>query len=250
DAFAGGEPIPLLLADGGRPAGEVIESATALPALLVAVASPEDPAARALAIEVRSVMNSSGSAPGQARIDLAPGGLDAARTAAGGAEETVVVRAADGTSWGDAVAVAAVAVARGARQVIITTAALDWGGSGGARGHGASDQPPTVSLITDGQPTASGDLDRSVIRRVIRSRMGAFRACYERELVRRANLAGKVDLEFTIGADGAVSKAKGSGLPVVADCAARQVKTIKFPPPRGGGVVNVRYPLTFEPKDE
>jgi len=247
-----GDPVALLCADSARPAAEVIDIATSLPRLLIAVASPDDTAARALAIEIHSALDTTGRAPGQAWVELAAGKLEEASKAAGGSEETVVIRAADGVPWKDAVAVAAVAVARGAKRVIFTTSGLDWtGGGGGLLGHGAYGQgKPALSLITEGTPTATGDLDKDVIRRVIRSRMGLVRACYERELVRDAKLAGRVDLEFTIGADGAVSKAKATGLPKVSDCVVRQVQALKFPPPKGGGVVNVRYPFTFKAKDE
>lgn len=246
-----GEPVPLLLADGALPAAQVIAIAGELPRVLLAVASPDDPAARALAVELESVKHGAGRSPGQAHIDLAPGTLEAALKAAGGNEETVVIRVEGEVPWKDAVAVAAAVIARGGKRLILTTPELD-GPSGqgtGLLGHGASDQgKPTVSLITDGEPIATGDVDKAVIRRVMRSRTGAMRACYERELLAAPALAGRVDLEFTIGTDGKVVKARGSGMKEakLVDCVVRQVQALEFPPPKGG-TVKVRYPLTFKP---
>jgi len=248
-----GDPVALLCADGARPAADVIDLATALPNVLIAVASPDDTAAHALALEIQSVMDTSGRAPGQAWVELAAGKLDEATKAAGGSEETVVIRVADGVPWKDAVALAAVAVARGARRIIFTTSALDWAGDidAGRLGHGAYGQgKPAVTLFKVGPPDTTGDLDRNVIQRVVRSRAGALRACYERELVGDPKLTGRVDVEFTIAADGRVSSVKATGLGKVSDCVARQVERMKFPAVEGGGQVRVRYPFTFAPKAE
>ena len=250
DAGGQGEPVPLLLADASRPAAEVIALASSLPAVLLAVAAAEDPSARALVLELRGMKKGSGP---QAAIALAPGGLAAAKTAAGAGGETVLLRAEEGVPWSDAVEVIAVAVARGATRVVLTSARTAGGRTGwGASPYGQStlgQARPPISAITEGAIAATGgELSSDVIRRVLRSKLPAFRACYERELERDGALAGPVDLEFTIGADGAVGKARGSGLATVSDCIARQVKAMRFPRPRGG-VVEVRYPLVFKPKD-
>ena len=255
-----GDPVPLLLADGSRPAAEVIDIATGLPAVLIGVAAAEDTAARALAVHTVSVMNAVGSHADQAWIEVEPGKqADASMAASRVGEQTVVIRAAKGVLWKDAVEVAAIAIARGARRVIFTTTVLtapgfagDGGGTGRALlGHGAYGQgKPAISLFTEGKTTTNGDLDPAQVSRVMHSRAGILRACYEKELQANPKLAGKLQLTFTIARDGTVKDVKGSGLDKVADCVVRQVERIKFPAPKGGGVVKVRYPLIFAPKDE
>lgn len=242
-----GEPVALLLADGRRSAAEIVGVATTLRQVLVAVASPDDTAARALAVELKSELDSQGEAPGQARIDLTAGGLEAAKKAAAGAEETVIVRAEEGVPWSEAVAVAAVAVARGAKRIVLASPRLDNAHRTGWGAH-ARIAPPT-SVISEGEVVVTGgDLSKGLISQLLRRRQAVLRACYEKELAGDPKLAGTVDLEFTIGADGAVSKVKGTGLAKVSDCMARQVRMMKFPRPNGG-VVNVRYPVTLKPKD-
>jgi hypothetical protein len=250
-----GEPVALLLADGRRSASEIVGLATTLRQVLVAVASPEDSAARALVVELKTELHSQGEAPGQARIDLGPGGLEAAKKAAAGTEEVVVIRVEEGVPWSEAVAVAAVAIARGAKRIALASPRLDstartgWGANA-VLGHGASGQgPPASSVVTEGEVTVTGgDLSQAVIHQLLRRRINVFRACYEKELAADSKLVGQVEIAFTIGADGAVSKAKGTGLAKVSDCVARQVRAMKFPRPNGG-VVSVRYPLVFKPKD-
>jgi hypothetical protein len=245
-----GEPVALLLADGRRSAAEVVGVATTLRQVLVAVASPEDTAARALVVDLKSELHSQGEAPGQARIDLGPGGLEAAKKAAAGTEEEVVIKVEENVPWSDAVTVAAVAIARGAKRIafasprLYSTARSGWGASSAFRQSG-----PAASVVTEGEVTVTGgELSQAVIHQLLRRRFAVFRACYEKELAANPALAGQVEIAFTIGADGAVGKAKGTGLPVVSDCVARQVRAIKFPRPNGGAV-SVRYPLTFKPKD-
>ena len=250
-----GEPVPLLLGDGRRSAAEIVGVATTLRRVLVAVASPEDTAARALMVELQTGLQSQGEAPGQARIDLGPGGLEAAKKTAAGPEEVVVIRVEEGVPWSDAVAVAAVAIARGAKRIALASPRLDstartgWGANA-VLGHGASGQgPPATSIVTEGEVTVSGgELSQAVIHQLLRRRLNLFRACYEKELAADPKIVGQVEIAFTIGADGAVGKAKGTGPAKVADCVVRQVRAMRFPRP-SGGAVNVRYPLTFKPKD-
>jgi TonB family protein len=74
--------------------------------------------------------------------------------------------------------------------------------------------------------------------------------CYERELKRDPQLAGKVEIEFTIGADGSVEDARvaqnrmGSG--EVGNCIVGRILRWKFPKPSGGSVT-VNFPFIFTP---
>ena len=100
DAAGGAkQSIPLLLADAGRPAAEVIDAIAGLPAVRVGVGAPDDPGARALTVELRPV---------------ASGGET-------GSPDTVVLPVAAGAAWRDTVAAAAAAIGRGAANLRYST---------------------------------------------------------------------------------------------------------------------------------
>lgn len=93
-----------------------------------------------------------------------------------------------------------------------------------------------------------GSLSKEDIDRVVRANKGGIRYCYEKELVRQPDLAGRVELSWTIGTDGKVEKAKALTSTLksaaVEGCLSRVVLRWKFPAPKGGKV-RVVYPFTF-----
>ncbi|MFO0590632.1 MAG: AgmX/PglI C-terminal domain-containing protein [Polyangiaceae bacterium] len=96
----------------------------------------------------------------------------------------------------------------------------------------------------------SGRLPPEIIRRVIRSNFGRFRACYEDGLKRNPSLEGRVTTNFVIGRDGAVSNVSDGGSDIgdkaVAACVIRAFYSLSFPQPEDG-IVTVVYPITFSP---
>ena len=81
--------------------------------------------------------------------------------------------------------------------------------------------------------------------------LARIRECYERQLQRDPELAGKVTVSFVIDLDGSVKFAalKSSSLnhePAEA-CISEQVGTLRFQKPRGGKTVVVSYPFRFAP---
>ena len=104
--------------------------------------------------------------------------------------------------------------------------------------------------ISAGNPIIMGSLDKEIIRRVIKAHINQIKYCYEKELVRSPGLFGKVNMEFTITAKGGVreSKVKQSTLnnAEVERCIGAKIRTWKFPKPKGGGIVIVRYPFVFK----
>lgn len=96
-----------------------------------------------------------------------------------------------------------------------------------------------------------GRLPPEEIRRIVRANYGTYRKCYEAGLGRYAKLEGKVTLRFVIERDGTVSNAvvSDSTLPdcQVARCVRDGFKTLRFPKPRGGGIVTVQYPIMLQP---
>jgi len=90
-------------------------------------------------------------------------------------------------------------------------------------------------------------LDRAAIRTVVTSRIEAIRGCYEHRLRQQPTLAGTTRVEFTIGLDGKVTRASGSGFdPAVDGCVAKQIETLTFPKP-ASAELRVTYPFAFRP---
>ena len=91
-----------------------------------------------------------------------------------------------------------------------------------------------------------GHFDRSVVFRTIRARIRAMQQCYERGLLRKTKLGGKVRIELTIQVNGTVTGAirETSGDPVVDACMEAVVTRLRFNPgPKGGSVT---YAANFE----
>jgi hypothetical protein len=109
---------------------------------------------------------------------------------------------------------------------------------------------PSPTRGTSGPPVR-GSLDRKVIKDVIREHNREVRACYEVELVKKPDLAGRVLSQFTISATGNVVAVvlRDSTLanPAIEECVRRRLLTWKFPEPHGGGNVDVVYAFNFFP---
>jgi TonB family protein len=108
-------------------------------------------------------------------------------------------------------------------------------------------------LDSDGDMTGSGDFDQRVVVNLIRQRISAIRACYERELRRNPQLSGKVTVEFTIQTTGTVSGVRATenttGDDAVAACVVSTVQRFRFNPGPEGGSVTFSYPFVFAPQN-
>lgn len=95
-----------------------------------------------------------------------------------------------------------------------------------------------------------GALDRSVIDSYIRRNLAKIRWCFEKELAKNDNIGGRIVINFTITGNGAVSTSKvhrtTMGNDSVENCIASTVRQIRFPSPKGGGIVVVTYPFVFK----
>lgn len=112
--------------------------------------------------------------------------------------------------------------------------------------HLASEPLPTPEAPP---PSASGTLEKGLIRRVIRGATPRIRFCYEKALMKRPELFGKVVAKFVIGTNGRVREAEietsTMQAPEVESCIARTLSRLRFPAPTGGEVV-VRYPFVLK----
>ena len=112
----------------------------------------------------------------------------------------------------------------------------------GGRGKGET-------RIVPGRTIIRGSLSKEEINRVIRRNLARFKYCYEKQLNANPNLSGKISVYFMISPTGSVGKAsiRESSMndSAVEKCVTKVMKTLKFPQPRGGGVVVVTYPFVF-----
>jgi pSer/pThr/pTyr-binding forkhead associated (FHA) protein len=96
--------------------------------------------------------------------------------------------------------------------------------------------------------------DPEILRQMLLKYMPQFRHCYDIELDRQPTaIRGTIIFDFTIGASGRVGNAK-INMPKVklssqfSNCTRDVLRSIPFPPPKGGGKVRVRQPINFEPR--
>lgn len=98
-------------------------------------------------------------------------------------------------------------------------------------------------------PAVYGNVSPKVVRRIIRRHRSRFRYCYERVLIRRPHLRGKIHIWFQIEANGRVYKSRVSRTtmynPRVERCLARRMRYLRFPRAKSGGVTIVNYPFAF-----
>ncbi len=126
------------------------------------------------------------------------------------------------------------------------------GGGGGGYGNVTRKKKKTYADInvSGGNAVVLGALDKALIDKVIRDHLNAIRYCYQRELVRNPRLAGKVTVKFTIAGNGTVSqstiKESTMGSVSVEKCINQRIQQLRFPEPRGGGIVIVSYPFFFK----
>ncbi|MBI3183828.1 MAG: TonB family protein [Myxococcales bacterium] len=95
-----------------------------------------------------------------------------------------------------------------------------------------------------------GGLPREVISRVVRRHQSEIKFCYESELARLPDLAGKVAVRFVIDPAGEVSEAQVAESSLananVEACMLESVRRWRFPEPEGGGVVEVSFRWVFK----
>ncbi|WP_163996238.1 AgmX/PglI C-terminal domain-containing protein [Pyxidicoccus caerfyrddinensis] len=126
------------------------------------------------------------------------------------------------------------------------------GGGIGALGVGGVGKGKVGGTVTRATArsiaSTQGTVDREAVARVINSHLNEVHGCYERALLKQPGLAGKVVLEWTIGAAGRVvaAKTKSSTLSnaAVEGCILASLKSWTFPAPKGG-VVIITYPFLF-----
>lgn len=107
---------------------------------------------------------------------------------------------------------------------------------------------PVVDVAPNGL-VVSKEIDKEVIRRVIRTRMNEIRFCYEKGLLQEPNLEGKLVVSFLILRDGRVTavapRESSIANTAVVRCVVEAVGRLSFPVPPSASVAQVTYPFVF-----
>jgi pSer/pThr/pTyr-binding forkhead associated (FHA) protein len=108
-------------------------------------------------------------------------------------------------------------------------------------------------VIRSGGPEEAvvmGAIDADAVEAALLAHKDEFRRCYEKEINAEAPAkSGRVGTSFVIGGSGKVTQAGVEsttlGVPPTESCIIGVIKSIQFPIPRGGGIVQVTYPFKF-----
>ena len=95
----------------------------------------------------------------------------------------------------------------------------------------------------------TGPIGPSDVARIMQAQMPRLRPCYETARATHPQLAGRLDVRFTLGRDGHVTQAAAYGMadaPEVATCVADTLRQTTFPQPQGGSLQFI-YPIMFQP---
>ena len=112
----------------------------------------------------------------------------------------------------------------------------------------AASVSPTHAATSSAQPnakSATGFYAKENIVGPIQKRSDDIRRCYEVQLEKQPGLSGRIDLSWTIAKDGQVTELTTKGLPEVAPCVAKVIKSIRFLPPHGTTQKVSDYPFVF-----
>ncbi|MBK7585409.1 MAG: AgmX/PglI C-terminal domain-containing protein [Myxococcales bacterium] len=125
------------------------------------------------------------------------------------------------------------------------------GGKGGGEGSGSGDGkgPGEKAVAGKDVPKPGQGLTPAQISRVVMSRYGAFRACYEAAASSNPTMSGSVSIGWSISAGGSVAGASvGSsslGNPRVEGCIVRQFSRLSFP--TADKPTNASWTFSFKP---
>lgn len=93
-----------------------------------------------------------------------------------------------------------------------------------------------------------GEVDAGAVAGRIRSQLGGVRSCYERALRANPELRGRLEVRFTLGETGRITRITTSGVseaPEVGTCVAQRLRGLAFPPVRGGSV-DFMFPFVLD----
>lgn len=92
-------------------------------------------------------------------------------------------------------------------------------------------------------PTSSAKLERRDIQEAMRGHFKQFGRCFDLRHAQDATISGRVELVFTIAADGHVIREPSEGDPALVTCLEVEMQQLEFPP--SSADEHVRYPFVF-----
>jgi hypothetical protein len=98
----------------------------------------------------------------------------------------------------------------------------------------------------------SGSIDREAVRRVVKSAIAQFKACYEREYRMNSRLEGKLVVQWEIHRQGVAKNAvivrqkSTINNSAVEECVKNRMLALKFPEPPSNTTAEVTYPFIFQ----
>ena len=125
------------------------------------------------------------------------------------------------------------------------------GGAGAGPGRGQGHRTGRASGPVLGQKLSlrGSGLSRKAVLKVLQGARSRIRFCYETRLRGRPDLSGRIQVGFTVARNGKVASAKvlssQVGDQVLEGCLLRVVKGLRFPRPKRGGSVEIRYSWFF-----
>lgn len=129
---------------------------------------------------------------------------------------------------------------------------LNIGSSLSGTGSGLGRGNELGSVDGGGFSVEGGGLDRETVRRVIQSKRGEIRTCYERALLSHTNLEGRIVYTWRIVPDGSVISVEvtNSNLdaPSLRSCVLEVIRKMTFPKAANGKATKVIYPFVFQGK--
>jgi hypothetical protein len=93
-----------------------------------------------------------------------------------------------------------------------------------------------------------GEVDAGAVAGRIRAQLGGVRSCYERALRANPELRGRLEVRFTLGETGRITRITTSGVteaPEVGTCVAQRLRGLAFPPVQGGSV-DFMFPFVLD----
>ena len=124
-------------------------------------------------------------------------------------------------------------------------------GVAGVRAHGMRPRRVARAVASPFGRLITSGLSRAVVQRVVRRHLNQVKACYQRALVFRADLKGRVTVRISISSTGHVKKAQVISSTIdkaggVGACVVKRIRGWRFPAPSGGQTVSVVYPFIFK----
>jgi len=126
------------------------------------------------------------------------------------------------------------------------------GMTGAGAGMGFGDKGKVQIEAGGNEENFTGTIDKEAVRRVVKSALAQFKACYEKEYRMNSKLEGKVVVQWEIHEQGVAKNAQIIKVKstinnsAVEECVKNRMMALKFPEPPPGTAAEVTYPFIFQ----